>query len=651
MGAQGDVGSKGATRVGTANHDAAVHRAFDAWPAHVAVLDASGRIVAINRAWKRSAAANGGDGVGVGADYVAACAAASTAGPSAAELLGGLRQVLAGTVAELVLEYPGASGDEDRWFRLEARRLDGDAAPQLLIVREDVTEQRRDHDHALASSQLLAEIDAAVVATDLRGVVTLWNPGAERLYGWSAEEAVGQPVYEMVVPVDRIGHARELIGEPDAAGWEGEFTANRRDGTTFPVHVRNAVVRDRTGAVSGMVSVSVDLTERRAAERELTRSARHLRAVTDSIGDGLCTLDGDGLMTYVNPPGQRLLRTPLSDLIGRSFPARLRGDGTGSAWAALDGLASAARRSACQLVLPDESEIPIEYVATPLGVEADVADAGWVVSFRDVSARRAREDELAEKVEQVVWLGRIREALEHDRFVLHAQPIVDVATGATVQHELLLRMQDPDDPSSLIAPGLFLPTAEALGVAPSIDRWVLAEGIAIAAQGRAVEINLSATSLEDVALPHLIEQLLADTGADPADVVFEITETALLHNHATARRFAADVRQLGCLLALDDFGTGYGGFTYLKTFPLDFLKIDIEFVRDAVTDPASRHVIGAVVSLAEAFGLQTIAEGVEDEATLELLRDLHVDQAQGFLLGRPGPLDALLTTTEQEANR
>ncbi|WP_052666852.1 GGDEF domain-containing phosphodiesterase [Nitriliruptor alkaliphilus] len=637
--------------LGVSSRDAAVHRAFDAWPAHVAVLEASGRIVAVNQAWTRFAAARGGVGVGVGADYFAVCAAASSAEPLAAEVLDGLQQVLAGTVEDLVLEYPCGSGEEFRRCRLRARRLDDGAAPQLLIVHDDVTEQRRTHDRGLVSSQLLAELDAAIVATDLHGVVTSWNPGAARLYGWPAEEAVGRPVHEMVVPVDRIGQLRDVIGElPDAAAWEGEFTADRQDGTTLPVHVRNAVVRDGTGAASGMVSIGVDLTGRHAVERELTRAARHLRAVTDSVGDGLCTLDGDGRMTYVNPSGQRLMRTPLAGLIGRSFLARLHSDGDGAPWAVPGGPAAATRRASCQLALPDGSQIPIEYVATPLDVEEDIAEVGWVVSFRDISARRAREDELAEKVEQVVWLGRIREALQDDGFVLYAQPIIDLSTGATVQHELLLRMRNPDEPAELIAPGRFLPTAEALGVALSIDQWVLSKGIALAAMDRPVEINLSATSLDDGALPHLIEQLLATTGADPADVVFELTETALLRNHTTARRFARDVRQLGCRLALDDFGTGYGGFTYLKTFPLDYLKIDIQFVRDAVTDAASRHVIDAVVSLAEAFGLRTIAEGVEDETTLELLREVGVDQAQGYLLGRPGPVDAVLMSHQQRTD-
>jgi EAL domain-containing protein (putative c-di-GMP-specific phosphodiesterase class I) len=125
-------------------------------------------------------------------------------------------------------------------------------------------------------------------------------------------------------------------------------------------------------------------------------------------------------------------------------------------------------------------------------------------------------------------------------------------------------------------------------------------------------------------------------------MVFELTETALLRSEQTAQEFIDGIGALGCGLALDDFGTGYGGFTYLKRFPVDYLKIDIEFVRDLPRDQASQHVVHAVVALAKGFGQKTVAEGVEDAETLALLRDYGVDYAQGYFLGRPAPLTETL---------
>jgi EAL domain-containing protein (putative c-di-GMP-specific phosphodiesterase class I) len=224
--------------------------------------------------------------------------------------------------------------------------------------------------------------------------------------------------------------------------------------------------------------------------------------------------------------------------------------------------------------------------------------------------------------------------------VLHAQPIIDIATGETVQHELLIRMIDED--GSAIPPGLFLPVAEEYGLIREIDRWVVGQAAALAAEGHALEINLSAESLGDPDLYAVVERELTTRGVDPSLIVFELTETALLRDEDAARSFIERVERLGCKLALDDFGTGYGGFTYLKRLPVDFLKIDIEFVRDLAQSPSSAHVVRAVVSLARGFGQKTVAEGVEDAETLALLGELGVDYAQGFGIGRPAPVAQVL---------
>jgi EAL domain-containing protein (putative c-di-GMP-specific phosphodiesterase class I) len=168
-----------------------------------------------------------------------------------------------------------------------------------------------------------------------------------------------------------------------------------------------------------------------------------------------------------------------------------------------------------------------------------------------------------------------------------------------------------------------------------VDRWVVAEAAQMAAQGHAVNVNLSAHSLGDATLARLFRALLEQAGADPSLLTFEITETALTEHLALARRFTAEMAALGCKFALDDFGTGYGAFTYLKTLPIKYLKIDIEFVRDLLENEASQHLVAATVQLAKGFGQMTVAEGVEDRATLDRLRELEVDYGQGYFLGRP----------------
>lgn len=491
--------------------------------------------------------------------------------------------------------------------------------------------------------QMLDAVDASVIATDLDGRVLAWNDGARRLHGWTAEQAIGRDVVEMTVPASGRELGRQAWASVVATDcWEGRLEADRADGTTVPVRVRTRVLRGTDGAPTGVVGVAVGLSEQVERERALLRRDDWLRSVTELMGEGLARLDRDGRIVSVNPHGHQLLAAR-DTAVGGSFLNRLlpvRADGTVTELAEVligaefDGWLPDEPTEA-RLLRGDGSTIPIEYVATRIPPD-DGRPAGWVVVFRDIIDRLARDRQLRAEAGHATWMGRIRDALDHDRFVLHAQPIIDLHTGEVVQHELLIRLDDPDD--GLISPGAFMPTAEAYGLAPNIDRWVITQAIQHAAAGRPVEVNLSARSFADPTLPHIIRQLLDETGADPSLLVFELTETAMLDNEDEAARFADHMRTLGCRLALDDFGTGYGAFLYLKRLPVDLLKIDIEFVRDALTNPASRHVIAAVVSLARSLDIHTIAEGVEDAATADLLAELGVDQAQGYHFGRPEPL-------------
>ncbi len=193
--------------------------------------------------------------------------------------------------------------------------------------------------------------------------------------------------------------------------------------------------------------------------------------------------------------------------------------------------------------------------------------------------------------------------------------------------------------------------AEKYGLIGEIDRWVAVQAVRLAATGRLVQANLSAESIGTVDLLTVIRRELRDCGADPSNLVFELTETALMEDIEAGEAFARGLADIGCGLALDDFGTGFGSFTYLKRIPVNFLKIDSEFVRDIVGDSANRHVVHAVVSLAEGFGLETIAEGVEDEATVELLRAEGVDYAQGYHLGEPRPEGEFWTPSVVDESR
>ena len=237
------------------------------------------------------------------------------------------------------------------------------------------------------------------------------------------------------------------------------------------------------------------------------------------------------------------------------------------------------------------------------------------------------------------WLERVRDALERDRFVLLGQPILDLATGEVARHELLLRMIGDD--GGLIAPSDFLLVAERAGLIGSIDRWVLRRAFAMlrTAQLQGLRpmysVNLSGPSVGDPEILSLIESELQDLPDPRGCLLLEVTETAAVVDIDRARVFALRLQELGCSLALDDFGSGYGSFSYLKHLPFDVLKIDGQFVRGLLHNVEDQAVVTALVTIARALEKETVAEFVEDEATLRLLKALGVGFAQGYFIGRP----------------
>jgi EAL domain-containing protein (putative c-di-GMP-specific phosphodiesterase class I) len=236
------------------------------------------------------------------------------------------------------------------------------------------------------------------------------------------------------------------------------------------------------------------------------------------------------------------------------------------------------------------------------------------------------------------WPRRIGEALRRDLFVLHAQRIVDVASGETVRHELFLRLADSD---GLVPAGEFVLAAEEAGSIREIDRWVAGPAVEAAAAGHAVDLNLSMRSADD-ALLELIRDNLAETGADPSRLVLELGEEQLIAHSEAGEGFLRGACELGCRIALDGFVQGGRRSVLLKGLPIDFVKLGPRFVTGLATDGRHRRKARNAAATAHGNGQRVIAQGVEDLITLQLLQDLGVDEAQGYALGRPEPLDSLL---------
>ncbi|MDQ1600793.1 MAG: hypothetical protein QOD68_2267 [Actinomycetota bacterium] len=536
-----------------------------------------------------------------------------------------------------------------RWHSFRATPL-RDAAGEIDLwigTATDIEDQkqqefalRRAEREATETVTLLQGIAAAtpvgfkLVDRDLR--VVRINQMLADVNGRTVEESIGRSVAELVPDLwPHLGNVyrRVLAGEtvsnvdisrPSAADpqrmrhWLASY---------YPVHI--------DGEIIGVGNVVVDITERKEAEE--------FRAVVmDNMAEGLYALDADGLVTYLNPAAASMLGWTEDELRGKPMHATVhfqRADGRkvpteDCSLLQVRNEGRSVRTLDDAFTRKDGSIFPVSCSSAPL--RSGPTAQGVVVVFRDITNEKKEQAAAQRELDALTWIGRIRDAIDENRLVLYSQPIVPLADGRASE-ELLLRMIGRDN--EVIMPGSFLPVAERYGLIGEIDRWVITQATRRAATGRQViEVNLSAASIGTSDLLPFIEQQIREARADPADLVFEITETALMHDITTGEAFARGLSALGCGLALDDFGTGFGSFTYLKKLPITHLKIDIEFVRDLVANSDNLHVVKAIVSLAHAFGLKTIAEGVEDEQALNLLRAEGVDFAQGFHLGRPGPI-------------
>jgi PAS domain S-box-containing protein len=621
---------------------------LDSLLTEIVVLDRQGLVIQCNRAWSTFATANEAHAEAeIGANYLTACDNADE--ETATSTAVALRAIIAGTSEEFTIEYPCHGPERERWFVLRATRYDGPGPARVVVAHDEITARRQAEAEISTQAALLDEVDVAVIAMNEDGQVTRWNDAAVGVFGHTHSEAIGcRGAY--LIAGDDLSRAQGAIAATRAAGhWEGRLNFERKDGSRFPADVRVRQMVDDDGRPAGRISALLDVTERVASERALLAVQNYAHAVADGMGEGLFTIDRQGRIVYMNAAAEKLLGWSaeegrgqrLHDLVHTSPPDEDRCVEDNCPIIRANHEAGPIRVEEDSFTCRDGSSLPVAFSAAPFVTDDGIN--GCAVVFEDISERKQRQASMEHDVETLSWIGRIQDALAQDRFELFGQPIIDLASGEVVQRELLLRMREPG--GEIVSPISYLPVAEQYGLIADIDSWVIGRAAEIAAEVGPVQLNLSARSIGNPAVIDRIERCLNATGVDPSSLVFEITETALITDEVAATAFVERVHAIGCRLALDDFGTGYGGFTYLKHLPVDLLKIDIDFVRDLATNSASRHVVEAVVTLARAFGLQTVAEGVEDAAALKVVGELGVDFAQGYHIARPAPFDQPALTT------
>jgi diguanylate cyclase (GGDEF)-like protein/PAS domain S-box-containing protein len=588
----------------------------------------------------------------------------------------------------------------------ENARLNRDAAGEPVGFEgtvTDITERKRAeqqfYDEKERAEVTLQSIADAVITTNRDGTVDYVNPIAEKMTGWSAAEARGRSVTEIVKLVADGG--REPIQDPVRSALKSgeplhladQTALVSRRGLEVPIQATVAPIRDRAGQTAGAVIVFSDVSRERRMKRLLSYQAAHdaltglinRREFESRLNSAIESARADRnvrhAMIYVDldqfkvvndtcghPAGDQLLRQVTGLLQTRvranDVLARLGGDEFGvllehctpeQALRIADSLRQSIHDVRFQWgtnTMQIGASIGIveinqhtESVATLLSA-ADIAcysakDGGRNrVQVYDPASASARHREMR-------WMSRLTSARDEGRLDIMFQPIVRVADAAKARphYELLLRLLDEN--GAMVLPDEFIPAAERYNLMPSLDRWVIEkvlrdivpstrDGVEEAAF--TVAINLSGTTLSDPGfLEYLVDTLEAHEPT-PGALCFEVTETAAIANLGHASYLMREMASRGCLVALDDFGSGLSSFNYLRTLPVNYLKIDGNFVQNVASDPVDRSMVEAIVQIGRAIGIETVAERVETPEVLETLRRIGVGYAQGFLCGRPAAI-------------
>lgn len=566
---------------------------------------------------------------------------------------------------------------------------------QRIVTRLE-RETRAAHAAAEQSEQFFLDAPHGVVVLDITGRIQFVNAAVCGIVGLPPDELEGMRLMELAPPGDAaIGDHLARVEENASRSSASDCVLRDYRGQDIHVALSSRLLCRPGSAEPDIVLVNiVDVSERRRyqdrlahlvdhdvltglanrrrfdseLQRHLERCRRYgdtgavllldldnFKQVNDSLGHNA----GDQLLVTIGGLLRRAVRD--TDVV-----ARLGGD----EFAVLltDGGQDAAVRVGETIV-----DVVRDHAATLDGVRRRVTASVGAVTFQAASehatdilaladmtmydAKEAGRNQVALLPEgetrpprasaRMQWQNRIEEALEHDRFELHLQPIMNLSNDRISSAEVLLRLRDEDE---LVPPSRFVYIAERVGLMPQVDAWVVDNSLAMLARLRELdplfelEVNLSGHSIGHPDIERTIRDSLIKHDVDPKALILEITETAAVADVGLARAFAERMTELGCAFALDDFGAGFGSFYYLKHLIFDYVKIDGEFVAHVHESQVDRTIMRSIVGIARDLGKRTVAEFVSDRDILAVCRAEGVDFAQGFLIGKPVPYDEFVAT-------
>jgi diguanylate cyclase (GGDEF)-like protein/PAS domain S-box-containing protein len=564
----------------------------------------------------------------------------------------------------------------------------------------DITERKRVEQAIYAEKDraqvTLQSIGDAVITTDAAARIDYLNPVAERLTGWTLEEARGRAIGDVLQLIDEstrtpvaYGLDRVLQGLETSVPSDHNVLVNRR-GEELAIQETASPIRNREGVAVGAVIVFGDVTKERRLKRALSYQASHdaltglinrrefdtrLDTAVNAAQRGECEfvllyVDLDQFKvvndTCGHSAGDRLLRDITSLLQTRvrasDTIARLGGDEFGlllgrCSLEQAERVADSIRHSIHNYrFLWGANSLSVGASIGVVRIGKETTSAAAVLSAADIACYAAKDggrnrvqiyerDHGTNRHREMQWVGRIARAVEEGRLELFAQRIVGI--GRARYHdpffELMVRLRNED--GKLVPPIEFIPAAERYNVMVMVDRWVVNRAIELLERhlqtnGRLplIAVNLSGTSINDEDFLEFVLSRLNDERVAKA-LCFEITETAAVASLTKATHFMNEIKARGCRFSLDDFGSGVSSFVYLKNLPVDFLKIDGHFVANVATDPVDRSMVEAIAKIGRAMQVATIAEKVESAAVQAVLKEIGIDYIQGYHLAEPCPIE------------
>ncbi len=567
----------------------------------------------------------------------------------------------------------------------------------LWLVSRNAISLYREKERAQVT---LSSISDGVVVTDKYGNIEFFNPIAEKMTGWTLDEVFGKSIHEIMALVTESNRtplsniALQCLKNDETMVIREDILLVPRSGEDYAIELVASPLRDQELQTIGVVVVFHDVTQARRMARKLEYQATHdaltglvnrmefknrvsealVTATQDKECHVLMYLDldqfkvvndtcghaaGDELLVQIAQQLRGVLRS--SDML-----ARLGGDEFG-VLLPYCSLENAEKIASKLLQVVKDFSFYWEGKTFKIGVSIGMVcinefseNLASVLSAADVACYAAKDggrnrvhvyrpsdEDMKRRQDEMNWVAKINLALAEQRFVLYKQAIKKIDEGADPEHyfEMLIRMRDEN--GTIVPPGAFLPSAERYNLMTAIDHWVISESFRFYADWRArcgkplrLSINLAGSSMSDQGLHDFIRNELKSHQVRPEDITFEITETSAIANLNLAIKMMRELKQLGCRFALDDFGAGLSSFGYLKNLPVDYIKIDGKFVRDLETDEVSRAMVEMITHVAGVMGVQTVAEFVENDKIVRILRAIGVDYAQGYGIDIPRVLSA-----------